>query len=182
MNTEDLHKEIKQSLRLLMNGVTAQSLREKGMDYHLNWGVNLLHLREMASQYEPFLALATLLWADNIRECKILATMLMPPTEFSEQMAMEWINQTPTQEIAEIACKNLYCKLPFAKDLAIRLITSPDAMPQLYGYCIIGSLRNLSPEEKQQITLQANNTISNTTLPLGLRHSAQNALLRMENT
>jgi hypothetical protein len=180
MNTEGLHKEIKQSLRLLMNGVTAQSLREKGMDYHLNWGVNLLHLREMASQYEPSLELATLLWADNIRECKILATMLMPPTEFSEQTAREWINQTPTQEIAEIACKNLYCKLPFAKDLAISLITSPDAMLQLYGYCIIGSLRNLSPEEKQQITLQANNTINNTTLPLGLRHAAHNALMRLE--
>ncbi len=180
MNTEGLHKEIKQSLRLLMNGVTVQSLREKGMDYHLNWGVNLLHLREMASQYEPSLELATLLWADNIRECKILATMLMPPTEFGEQTAREWINQTPTQEIAEIASKNLYCKLSFAKDLAIRLITSPDAMLQLYGYCILGSLQNLSPEEKQQITLRANNTINNTSLPLGLRHSAHNALLRME--
>ncbi len=180
MNTEGIHKEIKQSLRLLMNGVTAQSLREKGMDYHLNWGANLLHLREMASQYEPSLALATLLWADNIRECKILATMLMPVGEFSEDLAMKWISETPTQEIAEIACKDLYCRLPFAKDLAINLITSPDAMPQLYGYCIIGSLRNLSPEEKQQITLQANNTISNTTLPLGLRHAAHNALMRLE--
>lgn len=181
MNTEGLHKEIKQSLRMLMSGVTAQSLRDKGADYHLNWGANLLHLMEMASQYEPSLELATLLWADNIRECKILATMLMPTTEFSEQMAMEWINQTTTQEITEIACKNLYCKLPFAKDLAISLITLPDVMPQLYGYCIIGSLHTLSPEEKQEITLQANNTINNTTLPIGLRHSAHNAMLRIEN-
>ena len=54
-------------------------------------------------------------------------------------------------------------------------------MPQLYGYCILGSLSNLSPEEKQQITLQANNTINDTTLPIGLRHSAHNAMLRIEN-
>lgn len=36
--TKDIVKEIKQSFRLLMNGVTAQSMRDKGMDYHINWG------------------------------------------------------------------------------------------------------------------------------------------------
>ena len=43
-------KEIKQSLRLYMNGVTAQSLREKGLNYHLNWGASLQHLQEMAAE------------------------------------------------------------------------------------------------------------------------------------
>ena len=181
MTPSDLHKDIKQSLRLLMNGVTAQSLRDKGMDYHLNWGANLLHLREMASQYEPSLELATLLWTDNIRECKILATILMPVGEFSEDLAMKWISETPTQEIAEIASKQLFSQLSYAKSLALRLITSADMMPQLYGYCILGSLSNLSPEEKQQIILQANNTINDTTLPIGLRHAAHNAMLRIEN-
>ena len=164
-----------------MNGVTAQSLRDKGVDYHLNWGANLLHLREMASQYEPSLELATLLWTDNIRECKILATMLMPASEFSEDLALKWISETPTQEIAEISSKQLFSLLPYAKSLALRLITEADSMPQLYGYCILGSLRNLSPEDKQLITLQANNIINNTTLPIGLRHSAHNAMLRIED-
>ena len=43
-------KEIKQSFRLYMNGVTAQSLRDKGVNYHLNWGVSLQHLQEMAAE------------------------------------------------------------------------------------------------------------------------------------
>lgn len=164
-----------------MNGVTAQSLRDKGVDYHLNWGANLLHLREMASQYEPSLELASLLWADNIRECKILATILMPLGEFSEDLAIKWISETPTQEIAELASKQLFSKLPYAKSLALRLITQPDTMPQLYGYCILGSLSNLSTEEKTLITSQADNTINNTTIPIGLRHAAHNAMLRIEN-
>ena len=45
MTTEDKLKKIKQSFRLLMNGVTAQSLRDKGLEYHLNWGANLFHLQ-----------------------------------------------------------------------------------------------------------------------------------------
>lgn len=49
--TKDIVKEIKQSFRLLMNGVTAQSMRDKGMDYHINWGASLPHLREMAAEY-----------------------------------------------------------------------------------------------------------------------------------
>ena len=31
-------KEIKQSFRLLMDGNTAQSMRDKGVEYRLNWG------------------------------------------------------------------------------------------------------------------------------------------------
>ena len=52
--TEETHqklKEIKQSFLLLMNGVTSQSMREKGVDYHINWGASLGHLQEMAQEY-----------------------------------------------------------------------------------------------------------------------------------
>ena len=45
-------RTIKQSFRLLMNGVTAQSMRDKGVQYKLNWGASLLHLREMAAEYD----------------------------------------------------------------------------------------------------------------------------------
>ena len=163
-----------------MNGVTAQSLREKGMDYHLNWGANLLHLREMAGEYEPSRELAMLLWQDNIRECKILATMLMPAEEFGEDLARQWISETPTQEIAEIASKQLFGRLAYAKRLAMQLISEQDVMPRLYGYCIIGSLQDLSNEEKQQVIRQATATVSDTTLPIGLRHAAHNVILRLE--
>ena len=39
-------KEIKQSFRLMMDGATAQSMREKGLCYHLNWGATLPRLRQ----------------------------------------------------------------------------------------------------------------------------------------
>ena len=44
---EETVKTIKRSFRLYMNGVTAQSLRDKGADYKLSWGVSNQHLREM---------------------------------------------------------------------------------------------------------------------------------------
>ena len=41
---------------------SAQSMRDKGVQYKLNWGASLLHLREMAAEYEKDYDLAIALW------------------------------------------------------------------------------------------------------------------------
>ena len=46
----DQIKEIKQSFRLMMDGAVAQSMRDKGVDYHLNWGATLPRLRQKADE------------------------------------------------------------------------------------------------------------------------------------
>ena len=40
-DTNEQLKEIKRSFRLMMNGVAAQSMRDKGLDYHVNWGASV---------------------------------------------------------------------------------------------------------------------------------------------
>ena len=72
-------RQIKQSFRLMMDGSVAQSMRDKGLDYHLNWGATLPRLREQADRLGYDYDLAIALWKENVRECKILATMVMPP-------------------------------------------------------------------------------------------------------
>ena len=162
-----------------MNGVTAQSQRDKGVNYHLNWGANLLHLQEMAREYEPSFQLATLLWGDNIRECKILAAMLMPSDEFPMELAVEWIKQTPTQEIAEIVSKYLFSHLPYAKFLAISLLDTSDSIESIYAFCILGSVKDLTEKEKGIVVSYANKVLNNTDLPMGVRHLALNTLHRI---
>ena len=59
---KDIHeivKEIKQSFRLMMNGVVANSMRTKGVDYKLNWGVSLPELKSMAAKFGRNRELAT---------------------------------------------------------------------------------------------------------------------------
>lgn len=51
----DLHeqlKEIKTQLRLSMNGAVSQSMREKGLVYKLNFGVELPRIKAIAGEYE----------------------------------------------------------------------------------------------------------------------------------
>lgn len=140
-------KEIKQSFRQMMDGATAQSMRDKGLNYHLNWGATLPRLREMADEIkqsvdteDALYDLAIALWKENVRECKILATMLMPPEKMLSEVADIWMEQTPTVEVAEQAAFNLYQRLPYAAEKAFLWISLPDDLPQLCGYHILSRL------------------------------------------
>ena len=140
MNTEKQLKEIKQSFRQMMDGKVAQSMRDKGLDYHLNWGATLPRLREKANMIGNDYDLAIALWKENIRECKILATMIMPPNEVQPEVIDIWMEQTPTQEIAEQAAFNLYQHLPFAPEKAYTWIASDKELYQLCGFHILSRL------------------------------------------
>ncbi|MBR1447231.1 MAG: DNA alkylation repair protein [Prevotella sp.] len=140
MTTEEQVKQIKQSFRLMMDGAVAQSMRSKGLDYHLNWGATLPRLREKADEIGQDYDLAIALWKENVRECKILATMLMPPDEVLPEVVDIWMEQTPTVEIAEQAAFNLYQHLPYAADKAYQWLASPDDLPQICGYHVLSRL------------------------------------------
>ncbi len=137
---EEQIKDIKRSFRQMMDGAVAQSMREKGVDYHLNWGATLPRLRAKADEIGPNYDLAIALWKENVRECKILATMIMPPKEVLPEVIDIWMEQTPTQEIAEQAAFNLYQYLPFAPEKAYTWIAYDKPLFQLCGFHILTRL------------------------------------------
>lgn len=148
--THEKLKRIKQSFRPLMNGVVAQSMREKGLNYHLNWGVTLTDLQKMAEEYGKDYELAVELWKENIRECKILATLIMPAEQMFPELVDLWMEQTDTAEIAEHACFNLYQHLDFAPVLAYQWMAAEDEMRQMCGYLVLTRLfmRGQEPNER----------------------------------
>ena len=87
----DQLKAIKTQLRLAMNGAASQSMREKGLVYKLNFGVELPRIKEIAALFPKDHQLAQALWKEEIRECKILATMVMPAFFGSESFRIVWV-------------------------------------------------------------------------------------------
>ncbi len=148
--TEERVRQIKQSFRLMMDGSVAQSMRQKGLDYHLNWGATIPRLRQMATELGPDYDLAIALWKENIRESKILATMIMPPDEILPEVVDIWMEQIPTMEIAEQAAFNLFQHLPYAADKAYQWLASPNDIPQLCGYHVLSRLfiQHQEPNER----------------------------------
>ena len=178
--TQEKLKAIKRSFFLRMDGTASRSMREKGLDYKINWGVSIPDLRQMATQYGKDYALAIALWKEDIRECKILATMIMPPEEMLPEIVELWMEQTPSQEIAEIAAFNLYQHLDYAPVMAFQWIASDNEMEQICGYNLLSRLfmKGQEPNERgiQEFLDQALTALQSPSV--SIRHAAMNSVQR----
>lgn len=132
--------QIRRDIIASMNGVISDSMQEKGMNYRLNYGVDIPQLRKIARKYEPDPSLAEQLWVDDVRESKILATLLYPSTVFSKQMAEKWVQEIPTQEIREQVCRNLFQNLSFADELVQEWSSQKETNIRITGYWLLARL------------------------------------------
>jgi 3-methyladenine DNA glycosylase AlkD len=140
MDVKEQIKEIKQSFRQMMDGSIAKSMRDKGLTYKLNWGATLPRLREKADAYGKNYDLAIALWKEDVRECKILATMIMPPDQVLPEVIDIWMEQITSQEIAEQAVFNLFQYLPYAPEKAYTWMASDKDLYQICGFHILARL------------------------------------------
>ncbi|MBR4337911.1 MAG: DNA alkylation repair protein [Bacteroidaceae bacterium] len=158
--------DIKSELRLYMNGMLAQSLRERGLRYRLIFGIELPRLKEIAAKYIPDQDLAAALWHEDIRECRILAGYLQPVETFTPQLADVWLDAMHDTEIIDYTCMNLFRRLPYAKDKALQWIASDDVLTQYAGYRLMSHLLRsneaspLSPRDRGELFDQAEATAS----------------------
>lgn len=139
-SVDDDVKKIKRSFRLFMNGVASSSMRDKGLEYKINWGIPVTRLRDMAAQYAPSVALAERLWESDVRECKILATMLMPAERFSEPMALSWLSACNNQEMVEMLVFNLVQNMPGVETFVVSLLCSDEHNAPLAALHLVSRL------------------------------------------
>lgn len=139
-SVDDDVKKIKRSFRLFMNGVASSSMRDKGLEYKINWGIPVTRLRDMAAQYAPSVALAERLWESDVRECKILATMLMPAERFSESMALSWLSACNNQEMVEMLVFNLVQNMPGVETFVVSLLHSDEPNASLAALHLVSRL------------------------------------------
>ena len=139
-SVDDDVKKIKRTFRLFMNGVASSSMRDKGLEYKINWGIPVTRLRDMAAQYAPSVALAERLWESDVRECKILATMLMPAERFSEPMALSWLSACNNQEMVEMLVFNLVQNMPGVETFVVSLLCSDEHNAPLAALHLVSRL------------------------------------------
>jgi len=140
METNETIKEIKKQFRLFMNGVVSQSMREKGLEYKINFGIELPRLKEIAAKFEKNHDVAQALWKENIRECKILAGLLQPVETFYPEIADIWVEDMHYPEIAELTCMNLFQHLPYASEKAFEWMADEREYFQFCGFMLMARL------------------------------------------
>lgn len=96
-----LLNRLRQDFRRYMDGTAAKSMRDKGVGYGINFGVNLLHLRTLADTLPRDTELATLMWHKNVREMKLLALYALPANAVTLDLLMKWAEEIRELELAE---------------------------------------------------------------------------------
>lgn len=173
-------KTIKQSFRLMMNGPASQSMREKGLNYKINWGVPIPSLKQMAKEYGKDYELAIELFKEDIRECKILATMIMPSEKMLPEITDVWMEQTTSQEIAEQLAFNLLQYVDYAPVIAYEWIASEKPLYRITGYHLLSRLflKGQGPDERGINEFLDQVEVALTGNDNTLKHAAYNCLLR----
>lgn len=176
---EEILKSIRVDLRRSMNGDVSKNMRDKGLNYKINFGIDIMRLRTLAGRHEPNAELATLLWQQQPRELKIMASMLYPPTEFSIEEAEKWSREIPTHEIREQLCMNLLQNLPYADILVSNWVSSDDIELRISGFWLVSRLVISKSECVSRLNLS--NIIDKAILELHsedyfMRMATQNAL------
>lgn len=182
MNEETHHKlmKIKRSFRLLMSGPTSQSMTQKGLGYKINWGVPFIELKKMALEYGKDYELAIELWKEDIRECKILATLIMPAEKMLPEITDIWMEQVKSQEMAEMLAFNLLQHVDYAPAIAYEWIATDKTLYEIAGFQLLARLFANGQEANERginefldqaaVALQGDN--------MGIKHAAANCVLR----
>jgi len=142
LNIDNRIDEIKQKIRLSMNGVVSDSMKNRGIIYYKNFGVSIPRLKEIAQEYTPDHDLAQRLWLLKIRETMILATLLQPIDKFNFENASNWISEINNIELVEQSCMNLFCKIKFANHICNESINSGHNWNKVVGFVLASRIYN----------------------------------------
>ncbi len=141
-------QRVKRHFFAMRNGVIADRLRSAGSPFRIIFGLNLPQIMEAAAMFGPDRALAERLWANtSTRESMLLAPMLLDPAELTEEQALKMVTEVPAVEVADILCHRLLRKLPYAPDLAERLVGSTDEMSRYTGFRLWLNILPAYPEQ-----------------------------------
>lgn len=159
-DTTQYVRDIKKDLRASMNGILSAKMREAGAPYKLVFGVELTRLQSMASEYPKDTALAQALWNENIRECRLLACMLMPEDKFSPELADIWASEIPTAEVAQVLVMHTLSRTAHAADTAFKWIASPHYYKQLCGLLCMARLLRMGATLNDHSAMELRNQAS----------------------
>lgn len=137
MELDEILKDMRTRCRMAMNGIASASMREKGIEYKLNFGLVIQQIKDIAGRHTPDIELAERLWKEDTRELRILATMMYPIDQCTPETANRWATEIKNQEIREQVCLNFFQELPIATQLAITWANDESEDMRTTGYWLL---------------------------------------------
>jgi len=107
-------KQIIIKLEKLSNPEAVKGMESYGIKDMKVLGVKVPELRKMAKELGKSHVLALKLWAKNIRETRIIASIVDDPKLVTEKQMDSWTEEFTNWEVCDQCCMNLFEKTPYA--------------------------------------------------------------------
>ena len=153
--------------RRLRSGELGDNLRAQGISYRVIWGLESYKLKEIAERLLPEVdasakenganpsdyraAYAQILWEEDVRESKMLATRLYPIDKMAPEVATDWSTSVRYTELADQLCMNLLSRTSFAERLVREWLTSGSSDMQKYKALQIALRLDIAVPQAQEM-------------------------------
>lgn len=134
------NNDIVEKLKLLSNPKAVESMVKYGITPENAYGVSIPNLRKLAKEVGADHKLAQQLWAANIRETRILASMIDDPKMVTEGQMERWVKAFDYWEICDQCCMNLFEKTGFAYQKAIEWSSNEEEFIKRAGFVLMARL------------------------------------------
>ena len=115
-------------LRKDMNGAALDTMCYYGRDYHRNYGCQIYAIRAMAREVGTNHSLAEYLYAQDVRELKILALWIADPMLVTQQGVEWWLEGIYNSELAEQASHALLSRLTDVEECLLRYAEAENSL------------------------------------------------------
>jgi 3-methyladenine DNA glycosylase AlkD len=145
------YENIIKKLKSLSNPKAVEGMARFGINPKNTYGVSIPNLRRLAKEIGKNHDVAQKLWLSGIHEARILAGMVDNPEMVTEKQMDDWIKDFDSWDVCDQVCMNLFDKLPFAFEKAIKLTGEKEEFVKRSGFTLMACLacheKNSSDEE-----------------------------------
>jgi 3-methyladenine DNA glycosylase AlkD len=104
------------------------------------YGISVNDIRAIAKRVGKDHGLAQQLWASQVHEARILASIIDIPKQVTEAQMEQWVSDFDTWDICDQCCGNLFDKTPFAYDKVIEWSSREEEFVKRAAFSLIAYL------------------------------------------
>ncbi len=132
--------EILKQLKSLSNPEAIVDMARFGISPNQTFGVSIPNLRKIARVIGKNHVLAQRLWKLDVRETRILASMIDEPKKVTEEQMDSWTQSFDYWEICDQCCMNLFEKTDFAYEKAVEWSRAEREFVKRAGFVMMARL------------------------------------------
>ncbi|MBM3238431.1 DNA alkylation repair protein [Candidatus Poribacteria bacterium] len=134
------YDDILKTLKSLSNPKVVEGMAKYGITPKSAYGVSIPNLRKIAKEIGVNHHFAQQLWESDIRETRILASMVDDSDTVTEEQMEKWVKDFDYWEICDQCCMNLFEKTKFAYQKSIEWSSREEEFVKRAGFVLMARL------------------------------------------